>query len=68
MAEILLNEHARMRLARILNGRRCPNDIDRKTYQAIQRGDRFVVSIRILAALAAAYGDSVLQAVPGLNR
>lgn len=68
MAEVLLNEQSRVGLARILNGKRCPLEIDRRTYLAIQRGDQTAVSIRTLAALAAAYGDSVLQAIPGLMR
>ena len=68
MAEVLLSEKSRKLLASILDGKRCPQDFDQLTFQAIQRGDRFAVSIRNLAALVSAHGDIVLQAIPGLRR
>jgi hypothetical protein len=68
MAEVLLNEQSRVNLAMILHGKRCPQDFDQITYQAIQRGDRFAVTIRNLAVLASAHGEIVLQVIPGLKR
>jgi hypothetical protein len=67
MAELLLNEQARARLARVLDGKRCPADVDRKTYHAIQSGKRSAVTFRQLAAIAQKHGDIVLQAIPGLR-
>jgi hypothetical protein len=68
MAELLLNETARGLLASLLEGKRCPQGFDLRTFLAIQRGERSAVSIRNLAALAAAHGDIVLQAIPGSQR
>ena len=68
MADVLLNDHTRVLLSRVLENKRCPNDIDQHTFHALQRGDRFTVSFRNLAALVAAHGDIVLQAIPGFRR
>jgi hypothetical protein len=68
MAELLLNEQARVRLARVLDGKGCPADVDRKTYHSIQSGERSAVTFRHLTAIAQKHGDIVLQAIPGLRR
>ena len=68
MAEVLLNRDTRIRLARVLAGKPCPQDVDQHVYQGYQRGDRLAISIRNLAALTASHGDIVLQAIPGLRR
>jgi hypothetical protein len=68
MAELLLDEQARLRLARALDGRACPADVDFKTYHAIQSGERIAVTFHHLNAIAQKYGDIVLEAIPGLRR
>jgi hypothetical protein len=67
MAELLLNEMARVRLARVLEDKHCPLDLDRKTYHALQRGERSAVSFRHITAILQAHGDLVAQAIPGLK-
>jgi hypothetical protein len=68
MAEVLLNRQSRVLLARVLEGKACPHSLDKRTYRAIQRGDRVAVSIRQLSALVAYHGEIVIQAIPGLAR
>ncbi len=68
MADVLLNDQSRVLLSRVLENKQCPNDIDQGTFRALQQGDRFTVSLHYLAALVAAHGDIVLQAIPGIRR
>jgi len=67
MAELLLNEMARVRLASVLEGKHCPSDLDRKTFYALQRGERSAVSFHHISAILQVHGDLVAQAIPGLN-
>ena len=57
MADVLLNDHTRVLLSRVLESKHCPTDLDQHTFRALQRGDRFTVSLRNLAALVAAQPD-----------
>lgn len=67
MAEILLNKQARIRLARILDGKMCPSDLDSKTFIALQRGERSAVSLHNISAIQQTHGSIVIQAIPGLS-
>jgi hypothetical protein len=67
MAEILLNKQARMRLARVLDGKMCPSDLDSKTFMALQRGERSAVSLRNISTIQQAHGSTIIQAIPGLS-
>lgn len=68
MAELLLDENTRMRLASVLDGKMCPMDIDETIYRDIQRGVRSAISFRNLAAIAHTHGEVVLRVLPGLRR
>jgi len=68
MAEILLNKQARIRLARVLDGKMCPSDLDTTTFKALQRGEHSAVSFHNISAILQAHGNIVLQAIPGFNR
>ena len=68
MADVLLNDHSRVLLSRVLENKQCPREIDQGTFRALQRGDLFTVSLRYLAALVATHGEIVLQAIPGIRR
>lgn len=68
MAEILLNKQTRVRLARVLDGKVCPSDLDHTTFNALQRGERSAVSFRNISAILQVHGDIVIQAIPGFRR
>ncbi len=67
MAELLLDEKTRVKLAKVLEGKICPLEVDHAVYCDIQRGVRSAISFHSLAAIAHAHGDIVTRAVPGLK-
>ncbi|MEJ2010672.1 MAG: hypothetical protein P8X64_00425 [Anaerolineales bacterium] len=65
MAEFLLNDENRQRLADLLREAGCPEEIDRSMFLALQRGERTAISLRGLDAISKACGMRLALALKG---
>jgi hypothetical protein len=68
MAEFLLNEENRKRLADLLHEAACPEGLDHGMYLALQRGDRSAISMRSLAAISKVCGSGAVYALKQTTR
>jgi len=67
MAEYLLNEETRKMLADLLREAGCPPALDRRTFNALQRGERGSLSLRGLDALSRSCGTRLLRTLKGVG-
>jgi hypothetical protein len=63
MAEFLLNDENRKRLADLLSDAGCPEEIDRSIFLALQRGERTAISLRGLDAISKVCGMRLAYAL-----
>jgi len=63
MAEFLLNDENRKRLADLLREAGCPEELDRSMFLALQRGERSAISMRGLDVVSKACGVGLVHAL-----
>ena len=61
MAELLLNDETRQRLAEMMHGLECPQNLDRRTFSELRRGHRTAISMPGLDAIARASGRQIYR-------
>ena len=61
MAELLLDDENRQRLAEMLDGLNCPQNLDRRTFTELRSGRRTAISMRGLDAIARASGRAIYR-------
>jgi hypothetical protein len=61
MAEFLLSDENRKRLAELLREARCPAGLDRQIFHALQRGERTAISIRGLDVVSHICGSGFVR-------
>jgi hypothetical protein len=61
MAELLLNEENRQRLAEMIHGLNCPQNLDPHTFTELRSGRRTALSMRGLDAIAQASGRAIYK-------
>ncbi len=63
MAEFLLSDENRQRLAEMMRDINCPQNLDRATYVDLRSGRRTAVSMHGLDAIARAYGHGFFKSL-----
>jgi hypothetical protein len=61
MAELLLNEENRQRLAEMIHGLNCPQNLDPRTFTELRSGRRTALSMRGLDEIARASGRAIYE-------
>lgn len=68
MAEYLLNDENRQRLAELMRDINRPENLDRASYVELRSGRRTAVSLRGLDAIARAYGHGFFKSLTHPSR
>ena len=61
MAELLLDDENRQRLAEMMQGINCPKNLDPRTFTELRSGRRAAISMRGLDAIARASGRAIYK-------
>jgi hypothetical protein len=67
MAEFLLSDENRRRLAELLRDARCPAEFDRPTFHALQRGEQTAISMRGLDVVSQICGRGLVHTLKHPN-